>query len=312
MEEEKENEEEDLYYVIENSKKYSDMWLAKYNNETKQFYDYIYLPTTTNNKEFQVGELVRFHRLLAEKADGYVNEEVVEIVKENKLFYKELREKYKDYPRSELDSESIDHGPYGCDNWQSIPSIEEIIVKYGNDRIENGLPVDLYVLDVVRIVSLAMGLRIVWNKGGNLYKQLSDFKYPEELYEVVDLMYDIFSSRFENGESFIFDLYEYGSKGKEFEEFIKELESKTRYPAYYFRSDLEDQIRNEKYHGENFGFSRRYFELSIQKPTIYFTPEETTYTFDKASENARKIITAPEIAIEYYEKRIIKPEVKSK
>ncbi len=287
---------DNLYYVIENSAKYDEIEIAKFNDETKQFYDYHLLEYVPNIKEFKVGELVKLDWKMVYKLDGYINNEVIKAVINNHLFYRNLRKKY---GTDEFD------GPYGCDNRECIPTIDEIIIKYANDKIEEGVTVDLYVIDVIRILSEAMGLRICWNKGGSCYLQMSPFKFAEELYEVVDLMYKIISRKFAMDESFCFELYEFGGKGKEFEEFIEELEKNSRYKAEYFGSDLEDRIRNEDYHGANWGVTEGRRVLTLQKPTIYFSPEMTTYYYDRAVDNSNKLETTPELANEHY-KRLIK------
>ena len=275
----------EFYYVIDKDLGFSEMRIAKLNSETKQFYDYHYFDFYPNCAKFQVGEKVTLSKHgEVEKTDGSVSQEVVDIALQDAMFHRELANKYKD--ENQFD-------------WRNVPpSIESIIIDYVQDRISQGLDVDLYVVDVLRILSRAMGLRVRWCSGGCLYNQISDFDYPEELSEVIAAMYDIISLKLANGENMRFDLYEYGGKGKEYVEFINELERKTRYPAACFGSDLEDKIADEAYHGPNFGYSERRYQLSIMKPTICISPNQTTYYHDRAEEKSWVESTTPEKANE--------------
>ena len=277
----------DFYYVIDKDLEFSEMRIAKLDSKTKQFYDYHFFDFYPDCAKFELGEKVTLSKPeRVEKTDGTISKEVVSLIFQDALFHKETVDKYKDKV------------PFGFMN--TPPSIEMIISSFVQYRVENGLDVDLYVIDVLRLLSKAMGLRVRWNNGGTLYNQMSSFNYPEELFEVIAAMYDIISERLANDEHMRFDLYEYGAKGKEFIEFINELERKTRYPAACFGSDLEDRIADEAYHGPNWGFSQRRYELSIMKPTIQITPNVTTYYYDRSEENARIDSTTPEMAKERY------------
>ena len=153
-------------------------------------------------------------------------------------------------------------------------------------------------MDVIRLISEGMGLRVRWHHGGRLYHQISSFEYPEELYEIVSAMYDIVDEAISNDKSLTLEFYEYEAKGEGYIQFINEIERRTRYSANLFSSELQDRIRDESYHGENWGFSERRRQLSIMKPVIYINSESTVFLRDRAGENKMEVETTPELAKE--------------
>ena len=196
-------------------------------------------------------------------------------------FFETLKEKYKDRPA------------FG---WNNFPITASGILcgDLIKQRLNNNQPVNLYVLAILCMLSDGMGLRVRWEHGGTLYDQLSPFKYPEELYEVLSAMYDIISEKIEKNESMRFILYEYGGVNDEYQDFIDEIARRTRYSSSMFGSKLKDQITSEAYHGENYGFSQKRKELSLMKPCIIISPASATYYHDMASDNALVETTSPE------------------
>lgn len=271
------NKLEDYYYIIHKAHG-KQMIIAKYNPKYQTFYDrkrisaleFYNIEKTglkigskveeTEGGEFKVGE---------------VQEEIIKIINEKEQQEKEWEEKHPDLWPS----------------FQSTPTTTSIIDNYFNKEIEAGKKVDPYILEIVHILSEAMGIKVRWRHGGRMYNQLG-FDYPEEVEISIRAIYDLIEEYLDNNEkTFMFVLYEYGKCNDEYKNFKKELNKRT---GFSFSSDLQYEIDDEKYHGENFGFSERYRKLSIQKPTIYISRKETTYCYDIANSNSTKIKTTPE------------------
>lgn len=283
MKNEYKSENKTKYYVIyKNNDLDNEIEVAQIDPQTHCFYDYHYLEDVENYDDFQLGNTVvlRDDGIL-ELADSSSNAEVIEIIAEDNDFYKKLNDKY----GSQLESTGHLQG-----------TAMSILSDYIKDRIKNNQPVDLYVYDIVRILSSAMGLRLNWEHYGSLYNQISPFTYPEELYEVLSTMYNIISEKLANNESMRFLLYEYGGINKEYAEFLDEIERRTRYHANSFGSDLYDRIHSEAQHGKNWGYSETRRRLTNMKPLVTINPMFTEYRHDMASDTALVESTSPEEA----------------
>ena len=272
-----ENEE---YYVIKKDC-FNSILGAKLDPKTECFYDYHDIDDVADYDKFQIGQTIKLDN---DKGFVIVNsdicDKVVEIVKENDTFYKQLETKYGD----------LDNYLY------ELADTKEILNAYIKDRLKKEQSVDLYVFAILNLFSKAMGLRLK-RVHGSYYDGYTDFKYPEELYEVYSAMYNIISERLEENESMNFLLYDYGQCNEEFKKFIAEIERRTRYKSSYFKSDLVDKVRYEK----SCGSLRKAKRLSTMKPSIIIDPSMTIYYHDIASKDGKVEIITPEEAKEKYE-----------
>ena len=275
------------YYVFYKDDYLNDVvGVAQVDPQTHCFYDYHYYSNIENLDDFQIGNTA----ILGDDgqlklADSTINTEVTEIIAKNEDFYKKLKDKY----ASQL--ETVGH----------IPETDTgILSDYLKDRIKNNQPVDLYVYNIVLLLSSAMGLRLRWERYGMAYNQMSPFTYPEELYEILSAMYNIISEKLANNESMRFLLYDYGGINDEYAKFLDEIERRTRYNASSFGSDLGDKIQSEAFNGANWGYSEARRRLSIMKPLVTISPLSTKYYHDIASDDAYVETTTPEKAKEIF------------
>lgn len=282
----KNNENE--YYVIDVDNKWGKIEISKYNKDYKCFYDYHREEYDDLDKmsSFQIGQKVLLKDGELVISDANINKEILEVVEEKRKKAEELKQKHPDlYPQ-----------------YQPVPNTQSIIDDYFTQTKSDGKDVNSYTVGIVDLLSEAMGLKVRRRHGGNMYDQLG-FNYPEELQDVVGAMYDIISeylAKIEDNETVMFNLCEFGKKGKEYDDFTKEIEKRTGYNHKAITSELEMKQHSERYHGENFGFSQRYASLMTQKPTIYISKKETTYAYDRSESNARRKTITPQLCAEKY------------
>lgn len=282
------------YYVI--NVQYIDLstgkiHIARVDPKYKCFYDrHIFKGYRDELDEFKVGQTVEATEIdepIISKnlvvTDDTINEEVTRIIRQREEFYKGLKEKYK------KDLKTIGY----------VPSFENNIIDvFIVDRIINGLPADLYVLDILKCLSSAMGLRLRGNPK-NPYFSSGNFTFPEELYKMVAAMYDIISEKLDNNESMRFVLYDFGEINEEYDQFLKEVERRTGYDDERLGSELGQSIRDEILIAENNYErpSKEAIRLSKMKPVIEISPERTTYYSDTNSVNAYQETFTPEESI---------------
>lgn len=292
---------ENEYYIIDVDVKSRRVTIkvAKFHKDYGSFYDSHSIRFRANDREntpnFQVGQKISWEGekegIYSDLADISISDqnidyEISQVAEARKKRQEELKNKYSD-----------SFGEY-----QTIPSTKSIIDDYFTQRKSKGQDINLYTVGIVDLLSEAMGLKIRRRSGGKMYDQLG-FDYPEELQDVVGAMYDIISeylAELEDNETVMFNLCEFGKKGKEYDDFTKEIEKRTGYSHNSITSELEKQQHSEHYHGENFGFSQRYASLMKQKPTIYISKKETTYAYDRSESNAGRKTITPELCAEKY------------
>ena len=288
--------DEENYYVIEKQCYHSEFFYAnsilgaKIDHQTGCFYDYHVIDGVKNYDDFEIGKAVKLCKdeygkdVGFEIIDDEICDEVVRNAQENTEFYENLREKYggKMINRKK---------PF------LIPTAEEILHTYIVDRLTENQNLDLYVFSILKFLSSAMGLRLEY-ESCSFYDAKSNFRYPEELYEVFSAMYDIISERLAKGVSVNLLLYDHGSINKEYEDFIAEMERRTRYRANYFRSWLVDKIETEK--STRDGSWEYAARLSNMKPNILIFPDRAIYYHDVASESGKIEEITPQEAKENY------------
>lgn len=289
------------YYIIDVEVKSRSVKIevANFHKDYGSFYDRHIIRFRTNDREntpnFQVGQKISWEGekevIYSDFADISISDqnidyEISQVAETRKKRQEELKNKYSD-----------SFGKY-----QTIPSTKSIIDDYFTQRKSKGQDINLYTVGIVDLLSEAMGLKVRRRSGGKMYDQLG-FDYPEELQDVVGAMYDIISeylAGLEDNETVMFNLCEFGKKGKEYDDFTEEIEKRTGYSHNSITSELEKQQHSERYHGENFGFSQRYASLMMQKPTIYISKKETTYAYDRSESNAGRKTITPELCAEKY------------
>lgn len=284
-----ENNENEYYVInVKNRRRMSVIVIAKYNKEHRCFYDYhrekFYDLNSMPN--LQIGQKITLEAGEISISDENISKEICQVVEENNIRKEELQQKHPDlYPQ-----------------YQTTPSTHSISENYFTQRKSQGKDVNPYIVGIVDLLSEAMGLKVRRKHGGKMYDQLG-FDYPEEVEDVLGSMYDIVDEYLENledNEVKMFNLCEFGKKGKEYDDFTKEIERRTGYNHNAITSDLEMQQHSEHYHGENLGFSDRYASLMKKKPTFYISKKETTYAYDRSESTAcRKTIT-PQLCVEKY------------
>ena len=154
------------------------------------------------------------------------------------------------------------------------PSIDAIISSVNPDY-------DKYILDVVKISMDAIGIE-EYVKGGT-YSQQAGFK-TINYNSIVRAMYKLIEELLQRGD-FKFELYNYGRRSPEYEEFRRQLAILTGLSVDCFTSALERKIRERQYFSYS-NFTPEVCKMMTQKPVLFIGKDRSYYQTDMSDQGS--------------------------
>ncbi len=269
----------DSYYVIGKDDFSKEVTIAKLDGETDQFYNYI---TRYGVCDMEIGQEVSIngggHIFVYPKVEdktetldvrhGFIsvinpipNPDIVNKVVEDKALRVALRETHKNAQFSNYEFD-----------------LAKFLDGYYSKRLSSGKEVSLHTANAVYLLAHAMGLRV---------EPFEDFglDYPEDLEEIINVMYELINSSIESNRTSSFVLYDrFNGINTEFSEFLKQIERRTHFSIADFGREREKKIQGIR------GFRPDEAErLSRQCPEIVITPKRIRYCVDTNKPNEESI-----------------------
>lgn len=267
----------DLYYII-NTKHIKDeiIDIAKFCEDTGHFYDYNSIYYIDENVKYELGMVFRRYEP-PYSITGEVHDAVMREIKK----------------MQEAEIEKKKNRPDVWPNPEVIPTTEEIIDTYFNNKVQNGEQIDSYIVDIIRLIANPMGLRLREWHGESYYKQLG-LDYREDIEDIIGAMYKIISDHFMKSDDAIsFGLCVAGVKTHEYALFLHQIGLLTGYPTANISSDLEYRLRSLEYCFPA-NDSYMYRELIMQRPFVTIAKDKAIYQEDCMNPEAKVSEVTPQ------------------
>lgn len=271
---------DEYYYVY---RKYGDSNMydfCKYDSTYNTFYDYQYDCDAPDEFDtLELGQKVYIDSFGRVYPFYLIDNNIVQSIERVSQKYEMLEKKYPDlWPEENIIFDTL-----------------KLVNEYIDKQINDGIYTDAYVIGIIDMLYKAMGIKVRQRHGGSLYSQLG-FDYPEEVYESIDALYNLIGEKLSNlkeNEVIELVLYENGSYGSTYEDFIKELHRRT---GYTFSSDLEQRIDSNYYHSNY----NRMKKLEDLVPVVYIGKNMCIYNYDASNINSIKEEITPSSSREKY------------
>ena len=280
------------YYVVEKNRFSGEVTVAKLDAETGQFYDYI---TRYGVCDMEIGQEVALgtasHGFIMPEVNSNASTKVTEFGEEEPEADLELRQGFLEIVNPNPNIDIVNkvaedkalrvalretHKNAQFSNYEF--DLAKFLDEYYSKRLSSGKEVSLHTANAVYLLAHAMGLRV---------EPFEDFglDYPEDLEEIINVMYELINSSIESNRTSSFVLYDrFNGINTEFSEFLKQIERRTHFSIADFGQEREKKIQGIR------GFRPDEAErLSRQCPEIVITPRRIRYCVDTNKPNEESI-----------------------